>query len=181
MIAIVALIAIVGGFMYMDSARRAEKNSVMTAEESMVADDSVDTTDTTMVEETGDDAADDLESMVKDDGSMAKDGTMNVTLAEVADSATKQTGTATITEKNGKVEVMVKVMPVQTAPQPAHIHVGSCPGVGAVAYPLTDLVNGTSTTLLDVTMADLKAKKPLAINIHKSADEVKVYTACGAL
>jgi Cu/Zn superoxide dismutase len=143
--------------------------------------DSTDTSDTTMVEDTGEDAADDSDLMFKDDGSMAKDGIMSVTLAEVADSATKQTGTATLTEKNGKVEVVVKVTPVQTAPQPAHIHVGSCPGVGAVAYPLTNLVNGTSTTMLDMTMADLKAKKPLAINIHKSADEVKIYTACGSL
>lgn len=164
----------------MNSARQAEKKTAMITEESMLADD-VDTSDTTMVEETGDGADSDSESMVKDDGSMAKDGIMSVTLAEVADSTTKQTGTATLTEKNGKVVVVVKVTPVQTAPQPAHIHVGSCPGVGAVAYPLTNLVNGTSTTMLDMTMAELKAKKPLAINIHKSADEVKIYTACGLL
>lgn len=182
MIAVVALILIVGGFMYMDSARRAEKNAMMTSDESMVLDDgTADDSDTTLVEETGDSAADDSDSIVKDDGSMGQDGILTVTLAEVTDSATKQTGTATLVEKNGKVVVTVKVTPVQSGPQPAHIHVGSCPGVGAVAYPLTNLVNGTSTTMLDVTMADLKAKKPLAINIHKSADESKVYTACGSL
>lgn len=169
MIAVVALILLVGGFMYVTSARRAEKNSTMTAEESMtLAGDAgkTDDTDTTMV---------------KDDGSMGTDGTMTVTLAEVAASATKQTGTATLTEKNGKVEVVVNVSPAESASQPAHIHVGTCPGVGAVAYALTDIVAGKSTTLLNVSLAELKAKKPLAINIHKSADEVKQYTACGNL
>ena len=53
MIAVVALILIVGGFMYMDSARRAEKNAMMTSDESMVLDDgTADDSDTTLVEET---------------------------------------------------------------------------------------------------------------------------------
>jgi hypothetical protein len=135
----------------------------------------MDTTETeSMTEPTTNPAADDTNSMV--------DATSTeVTLSEVADSATKQAGTATLTEKDGKVEVVVTVSPTMKAAQPAHIHMGECPGVGEIAYPLTSLTNGTSTTMLDVTMADLLAQKPLAINVHKSADEVKVYTACGSL
>jgi len=58
---------------------------------------------------------------------------------------------------------------------------GACPGVGAVKYPLTSIVNGASTTVLSVTLDQLKKELPLAINVHKSATEVSTYTACGPL
>jgi hypothetical protein len=68
------------------------------------------------------------------------------------------------------------------APQPAHIHVGSCPTPGAVKYPLTNVVNGKSVTMLNVSMKELLASSDkLAINVHKSAAEVTNYTACGDL
>lgn len=106
---------------------------------------------------------------------------MTVVMGE--ENASGESGTAKLVEEGGKVTVMVKLSgyPTDSAPQPAHIHVGACPGVGAVKYPLTSLVNGVSTTTLDVTLDALKAELPLAINVHKSAADVKVYTACGAL
>lgn len=93
-----------------------------------------------------------------------------------------ESGTATLKEVNGQVNVTIELSgyPANVA-QPAHIHAGSCPGVGAVKYPLTSVVNGKSTTLLQVTLAELKTQLPLAINVHKSAKEVTNYTACGAL
>lgn len=104
----------------------------------------------------------------------------SIQLAEQNDSS--QSGTAVLTENNGKVTVVLNVTGgAPEVAQPAHIHVGACPNVGAVAYPLTDVIDGKSETILDVSLADLAGKQPLGLNVHKSAKEVKVYVACGDL
>lgn len=64
-------------------------------------------------------------------------------------------------------------------PQPAHIHVGSCPAPGAIKYPLTSVISGQSETILDVSLEELRDQLPLAVNVHKSSEEAKVYVACG--
>jgi hypothetical protein len=93
-----------------------------------------------------------------------------------------ESGSATLTEKDGKVTVTLDMIGfVADVSQPAHIHAGSCPDVGAVAYPLTNVVNGKSVTVLDTTFAKLDAKEPLAINVHKSVPETKTYVSCGNL
>lgn len=93
-----------------------------------------------------------------------------------------QSGTALLEEVDGRVKVMIDLTGSKyQAAQPAHIHIGICPGVGAVKYPLTNVVAGKSTTVLTQSMADLAAAGPLAINIHKSGAKASVYTACGAL
>src|SRR5215212_11009705 len=77
---------------------------------------------------------------------------------------------------------------------PAHIHIGSCAELGDVVYPLTDItevgadaertgaasaipVKG-STTVVDMPLQDL-VDGDYAINVHKSADEIDTYIACG--
>lgn len=93
-----------------------------------------------------------------------------------------QTGTAKLTEENGQTKVEISLTGfTKDIEQPAHIHLGECPGVGSVKYPLTSIVNGASVTTLAVTLEQLKKELPLAINVHKSAAEVSVYTACGPL
>lgn len=106
---------------------------------------------------------------------------VTITLSELNGSG--ESGTAILEEVDGKVTVTVNLtgFPADGVSQPAHLHVGECPGVGAVKYPITSLVNGTSVTMLDVTLAQLKSELPLALNVHKSAAEAKVYTACGGL
>lgn len=105
---------------------------------------------------------------------------VTVTLSEQNDSG--ESGTATLVEVDGKVMVSIKTTGAAAeVAQPAHIHVGECPEVGAVKYPLTNVVNGMSETALDVTLEQLKSELPLGINVHKSAAESKIYTSCGDL
>src|SRR3989344_5268545 len=81
--------------------------------------------------------------MEKDDAMMEKD--VIVTLNALNNSG--EQGTAVLSDMSGKTKVVVSVSgaPVDI-PQPAHIHVGSCPAPGAVKYPLTSLMNGVSET-----------------------------------
>ena len=83
--------------------------------------------------------------------------------------------------------------------RPAHIHEGSCPEVGAVVVPLTDLTTaeggvttaGTpaadtggaipgeySFTSVDLSLDDILAGEH-AVNVHMSADQIDTYLACG--
>lgn len=91
-----------------------------------------------------------------------------------------QSGEATLKEVDGKVLVTLDMTSEgEMGTQPAHIHVGSCPEPGAVKYPLENIVDGESETTLEVDMATLMNELPLAINVHKSAADLKTYTACG--
>ncbi len=103
-----------------------------------------------------------------------------VTLSE--QNVSGESGTATFTEENGQVKVTLNLTGVpQEVTQPAHIHVGACPDVGEVKYPLTSPVNGVSETILDTTLDQIRSEYPLGLNIHKSTDEPGVYVSCGDL
>lgn len=91
-------------------------------------------------------------------------------------------GSAVLREENGQVTVTLSLTGApKTTPQPAHIHVGKCPDVGDVKYPLTNVVDGQSQTTLSVTLDQLGNEEPLAINVHKSTTQASVYVACGDL
>jgi LPXTG-motif cell wall-anchored protein len=89
-----------------------------------------------------------------------------------------QPGIATLTEMGNQTRVVLSMQAgAAGAQQPAHIHVGNCPGVGAVAFPLTNVVDGRSETTVNASMAQIMARQH-SINVHRSAAEVNVYTAC---
>lgn len=90
-----------------------------------------------------------------------------------------ESGTAEIYDENGKVKVVIALTGAPRTAQPAHIHVGACPNPGAVKYPLANVINGTSTTMLTVPLDEIMNGLPLAVNVHKSAKELKTYVACG--
>lgn len=106
---------------------------------------------------------------------------ITVDLAEQNDSG--QSGTATLTpNSDGTFDVAIELAPGGDAPQPAHIHEGTCPDVGDVAAALNDVVDGASTTeTVDLSLEDLlRTDSPgYAINVHESAAESDVYVACG--
>lgn len=83
-------------------------------------------------------------------------------------------------EKNNKVVVTIDLVGEPGgASQPAHLHVGTCQALGAVKYPLANVVDGKSVTTLNVTLDQLKQDLPLIANVHKSDAQINVYVACG--
>jgi hypothetical protein len=94
-----------------------------------------------------------------------------------------QAGTVTITPQGDTMVIVVNM----TAPNPAgngadqlnHIHTGKCPGVGAVVYPFTNIVNGTSTTTVNASLASVSDGNH-SINVHQgtAAPASGIYTAC---
>ncbi|HKX39723.1 MAG TPA: hypothetical protein VJO99_01085, partial [Burkholderiaceae bacterium] len=88
--------------------------------------------------------------------------------------------TATLTPQGDKTQVVIKLAGApEGTPQPAHIHDGSCAKLDAKPrVPLQNVVGGNSTTTLDMKLADIMSKGG-AINVHKSAADLKTYVACG--
>jgi hypothetical protein len=79
-----------------------------------------------------------------------------------------------------KVELLLANAPAGV-PQPAHVHVGPCAKLDPKpTYPLSPVLNGLSVTTLDVPIATL-TNGTFAINVHKSAADIKIYVACGDL
>jgi len=97
---------------------------------------------------------------------------------------TNEVGRATLIGVKNQTKVIIYVVnEPKGAVQPAHIHVGNCPKPGAVVYPLTNVVNGNSVTLLDVKLSDIQNPKmgSLAVNVHESAAKIGNYVSCGNL
>lgn len=103
-----------------------------------------------------------------------------VTIAMNAQNGSGESGTATLTQTTGGVEVVISLSNAPATAQPSHIHPGTCANLTpAPQYPLTSVVNGTSTTVVKgVTIQQLLAGT-FAINVHKSTSDLGTYVACG--
>ena len=91
-----------------------------------------------------------------------------------------QTGTAILTDTSGGLQVVVSITPFSdpAASQLMHIHSGQCPVPGGVVYPLTNVVNGQSTTTIpNVTLATVQTGA-FVINVHNPSNP-GLYTSCG--
>ncbi len=89
-------------------------------------------------------------------------------------------GDASLTDNGNNTTTVDILVDGATGGHPAHIHSGTCANLGDIAYPLTDVdASGASVTIIDVSLADLLAAGPYAINVHLSADEIGTYVACG--
>lgn len=110
-----------------------------------------------------------------------KGGAKTVSVRMGAQHKSGETGTAKLTAIEAdktRVEVSLKGAPKGTA-QPAHIHEGTCAKLNPQPkYGLENVVDGKSTTEVPVGLDTLR-KGTFAINVHKSADDLKTYVSCG--
>ncbi|MGK2965054.1 MAG: hypothetical protein ACSLFM_05560 [Tepidiformaceae bacterium] len=90
-------------------------------------------------------------------------------------------GEATLTADGDRTMVVVTLDgdDVGAESRPMHIHTGSCDDLDdAVAFPLGDVVDGKSTTTVNISLDKLR-DDDYAINVHRSEAELTDYVACG--
>ncbi len=103
-----------------------------------------------------------------------------VTVRLAPENKSGESGTAKLTSQGDqtKVEISLKGGPKGVS-QPAHIHEGTCAKLDPKPkYGLENVVDGKSTTEVPVSL-DALLKEKVAINVHKSGNEIKTYVACG--
>lgn len=64
------------------------------------------------------------------------------------------------------------------APQPSHIHVGTCGSNGPIKWPLKPVVAGKSATMVPATIAVIMSTGAY-INVHKSPKDLATIVSCG--
>lgn len=108
----------------------------------------------------------------------ASAATNSLNLKLGAQNGSSEDGTATLTQTDAGVKVDIAIPSAPAGPQPAHIHTGSCGNLGGVAYPLTSVASGASTTVIKGVTIDQLLGGKYAINVHKSTDDLGTYVAC---
>lgn len=159
-IGIVAVLVIAAGAVYYFGFRQGEEGASMPANE--IPSRSEEANDTAVGEET-----------------KAPAKTFMVQLQ--AQNNSGMTGTAYFSEAENaqtKVVLLMAGVPSSVA-RSVHIHAGACPTPGKVEFPLADIVEGKSETLIPVDFQRLADRLPLAVNVHKSFAELTQYVACG--
>jgi hypothetical protein len=88
------------------------------------------------------------------------------------------TGTVTFAALGDKTSVEIAVDPGANPDMPAHIHPGTCANLTPQPkFPLENVLNGRSKTDVPAPIDELFAGG-LAVNIHRSNDDLATYTAC---
>ena len=88
------------------------------------------------------------------------------------------TGTVSFSKVGDKTGVKVEVDPGGNLDMPAHIHPGTCDALTPQPkFPLENVVDGVSSTVVPASIEELFSGN-LAVNIHKSNDDLRTYTAC---
>ncbi|MBV8489343.1 MAG: hypothetical protein JO199_02345, partial [Candidatus Eremiobacteraeota bacterium] len=90
-----------------------------------------------------------------------------------------ESGTTTLRAAGNKTIVTIKLSNGSGVEQPAHFHAGNCDKYEPrPKYPLEDVVDGKSTTTLDIPMQQLIGGD-LIVNVHKSYADIATQAACG--
>jgi len=92
-----------------------------------------------------------------------------------------QKGTVTLVSMGEKTKVTIALTgePVG-AVEPSHVHKGDCAHPGAVIYPLTDVVAGSSVTVVNAPISKIAVAGD-SVNVHKSAAQLNLYMSCANL
>lgn len=110
---------------------------------------------------------------------LGSDPTRTLELHAVNDSGVS--GTVEFAAVGRKTAVTIRVDPAGNLDMPAHIHPGTCDDmVPQPKFPLESVKDGASSTVVPATIDELFAGG-LALNTHKSNDEMKISTACVAI
>ena len=119
------------------------------------------------------------EPAVSGEATPAEQEPVTVELEEQNDSG--QSGEATLTPEGEQTRVALQVENPPSVPQPVHIHDGTCEELDPTPkYPLENLTDGTSETVVDVPLSELQAGE-FAINAHASEADPGTYVSCGAV
>lgn len=104
----------------------------------------------------------------------------SVTIRMNALNGSGENGTATLTQTKSGVAILLKLVNTPKYAQPTHIHIGTCGKIDAAPeYGLKSTIGGSSKTMvIGIKLADL-LKGHYAINVHKSARDLKTYVSCG--
>lgn len=87
-------------------------------------------------------------------------------------------GTVSFRDVGGRTQVEVNVEPGGHLDMPAHVHPGTCDDLTPQPkFPLENVRNGVSVTVVPASIDELFGGS-LAVNLHKSNDDLKTYTAC---
>jgi hypothetical protein len=122
-----------------------------------------------------------VQSLAVDTPMGSQQGTITVPLLPVSSSG--QSGSATLTSTaDGKTQVVIALTGADSATaEPAHIHPGTCARLNPKpVYPLANLLGGTSTTIVPVTLSSLETGG-FSINVHQSTSNLGTYVACGTI
>ncbi len=93
-----------------------------------------------------------------------------------------ESGTAVITDEfDHGTRIVLQLTGAPSGTQPAHIHLGTCDNVAPKpSFPLKNVVNGRSDTLLSVPFDEIR-KGAYLINIHTSPTRLEPYVSCGVI
>ena|GEM_PF-2035462 len=93
-----------------------------------------------------------------------------------------ESGTAVISDEfDHGTRIVIHLSGAPAASQPAHIHLGTCDNIAPKpSFPLKNVVNGQSDTLLAVPFDEIRRGVYL-INVHTSATRLEPYVACGII
>jgi hypothetical protein len=109
------------------------------------------------------------------------DGGIGTKLGMSAQNNSGEVGTVTLFNRGAKTLVVINLDGAPHGPQPAHVHRGTCDNLNPKPeFPLSNAVNGRSTTLLPVSEARLLSGN-YSVNVHQSTTNLGRYVSCGHL